>query len=207
MECKYQSSDISVAYAVLDPIAILGPVNSSSDGLQWHESASPPALQPDNHLSRAISPPGADCEAKGNVDVFDMKMEFVPVPVDVGLPSPAVEKEKELSLSVKDPNFSSPASNFVSNLQNPQEQKQRQQPQPAQLSAVLDARDGLHTGKVWWFAPYCQLRDLLEMCCEELSDSHNVVLITCCITVGADVHKFCMLLSFLLMCHTSSIDL
>lgn len=109
-----------------------------------------------------------------------MKMEFVPV--DVALPSPAVEKEKGLSLRLKDPELSSPASKFGSNLQNSQQPKQQQQPQPAQQPAMrLDARDGLHNVKVWWFAPYCQLRYQLEMCCKELSNSYNVVLITCCI--------------------------
>lgn len=63
------------------PDLTFGPPTAGSavDSLQWHDSASPPAVQPEN-ASIAKSPLRSECgtAAKGKIDASNLRTEFVP---------------------------------------------------------------------------------------------------------------------------------
>lgn len=68
-----------------------GTANSAVDSMQWHDSASPPAVLPEN-ATIAKSPLRSDCGAttNGNLDASNLSMEFGPG--DARLAQPALEK-------------------------------------------------------------------------------------------------------------------
>lgn len=111
---------------------------SSPDGTQWHDSASPPAVQPVNNLCKAKSP-STDCGAtvKRKLDVNELKLDFVPIDTPLSLPLP----EKAQDSSFKDSEFLS-SNSYHSRLQNGQAQEEQQSAQ--QLGAQFNGRDCLH---------------------------------------------------------------
>ncbi|KAG0562144.1 hypothetical protein KC19_9G121100 [Ceratodon purpureus] len=68
-----------------------GPAGPVVDSMQWHDSASPPDVQPEN-MTIAKSSLRSECgaTAKGNSDATDLGMEFVPG--DAQLAQPTLEK-------------------------------------------------------------------------------------------------------------------
>lgn len=68
-----------------------GIANSAVDSMQWHDSASPPTVLPEN-ATIAKSPLRSECDAatKANLDAANLRMEFVTG--DARLAQPALEK-------------------------------------------------------------------------------------------------------------------
>ena len=97
------------------PELTCGPATAGSvvDSMQWHDSASPPAVQSEN-ATIAKSPLRSECgaTAKGNLDATNLRLEFVPG--DTRLAQPTVEKAqvglKTADYMAADGRWSSPQS-------------------------------------------------------------------------------------------------